>query len=109
MNHASIMYLGVTLDHHFNLHGHLTTVFKKATSRLKLLLRIRVNVTPAVVFCIYNVIGKSQMTQCSSILLELSRHWVEKFERLHEKANTIFGGLSSILFLSGQKLDTNPC
>lgn len=85
-------YLGVTLDHHLNLHEHLTTVFKKATSRLKLLQRIRDNLTPHVAFCIYNVMIKSQMTHCSTILLGLSRHWVEKLERVHEKANILCGG-----------------
>ena len=67
-------YLGVILDHHLNLHEHLTKVFKKATSRLKLMQRVRVNLTPYVAFCIYNVMIKSQMTHCSSILLGLSRH-----------------------------------
>ena len=45
-------YLGVILDHHLNLHEHLTKVFKKATSRLKLMQRVRVNLTPYVAFCI---------------------------------------------------------
>lgn len=34
---------------------------------------------------------KSQMTHCSSILLGLSRHWVEKLERVQEKVKILCG------------------
>ena len=84
-------YLGVTLNHHLNLHEHLSTIFKKATSHLKLLQRVRVNLTPHVAFCIYNVMIKSQMTQCSAILLRLSCHWIEKLECVQDKAKIICG------------------
>ena len=53
--------------------------------------RVRVNLTPYSAFCIYNVMIKSQMTHCSSILLGLSRHWVEKLECVQKKAKIICG------------------
>ena len=53
--------------------------------------RVRVNLTPYVAFCIYNVMIKSQMTHCSSVLLGLSRHWVEKLECVQKKAKIICG------------------
>jgi hypothetical protein len=34
---------------------------------------------------------KSQMTQCSTILLGLSRHWIEKLEPIQDKAKIICG------------------
>ena len=38
-------YLGIILDQHLNLHEYLATVYKKASSRLKLLKRVRSNLT----------------------------------------------------------------
>ena len=38
-------YLGVILDHQFNLHEQVTTVYNKASSRLKFLKRVRNNLT----------------------------------------------------------------
>ena len=58
----------------------LNSVFKKASSRLKLLNRIRNNVTPLVAYSIYNMLIKPLMTYCSPILLRISRHHVEKFQ-----------------------------
>ena len=53
--------------------------------------RVRVNLSPYVAFCIYNVMIKLQMTHCSSILLGLSLHWVEKLERVQKKAKILCG------------------
>eukprot|EP00794_Sanderia_malayensis_P021255 gene21255-23328_t len=41
---SSYEYLGVTLDHHVTLQQQMNKIYKKASSRLKLLQRIRANI-----------------------------------------------------------------
>ena len=46
--------LRVLLDQHLNLHDNLATIYKKASSRLKLLKRIRQNLTSAIAVKVYH-------------------------------------------------------
>jgi hypothetical protein len=48
------MYLGVLLDQHLNLHDHLATTYKKASSRIKLLKCIRPSLTSAIAGKVYH-------------------------------------------------------
>ena len=48
-------YLGVTLDKNLNLQSHFDKIHMKMASRIKLLERIRVDITPAVIETIYKV------------------------------------------------------
>ena len=60
-------YLGVTLDRRLNLSLHMENIYKRASSRVKLLRKIRHNVTPYVAERIYKMMILPLTMYCSNI------------------------------------------
>ena len=60
-------YLGVTLDRRLNMTQHMENVFKRASSRIKLLRRIRHNVNPYVEETIYKMMILPVMLYCCNV------------------------------------------
>lgn len=88
---SSYEYLGVTLDKHLNLGDHYSKVSKKISSRIKLLNKVRHQISPSVAETIYNVIIKPMFLYCSNIFLGQSTMWTNSFENLHSRAKRIIG------------------
>ena len=61
---SSYEYLVVSLDHHLSLQEQINKVYKKASNRLKLLQRIRPNISPHVAEKIYNVMIRPVLLYC---------------------------------------------
>ena len=78
-------YLGVILDHHFNLHEQVTTVYNKAFSRLKFLKRVRNNLTSYVAERIYKSMVQPIITYCPMVYLGLPTYLIGKLQSIHEK------------------------
>ena len=63
----SYKYLGVKVDPSLNLCNHFQFVYKTASSRLRLLRRIRPNITKTVTLCIYQAFIVPKIMYCSFI------------------------------------------
>ena len=68
---SSYEYLVVSLDHHLSLQEQINKVYKKASNRLKLLQRIRPNISPHVAEKIYNVMIRPVLLYCYRVYVSL--------------------------------------
>ena len=84
-------YLGVTLDSHLNMNEHYTKVSKRINTRIKLLKKIRHEISPSVAEQIYNSIIKPIFLYCSTVNLGQSQTWSNRFEKLQNRAKTVVG------------------
>ena len=84
----SYEYLGVTLDSSLLLHLQLNRIYKKASSRLKLLSRIRANISPTVAETIYNMILPI-LLYCHPNYCNLSPSSISKLESVQRRAEKI--------------------
>ena len=85
----SYKYLGVDLDSHLNLHQHFDNVYKKASARVKLLSRIRENVTPYVAESIYESMIRPLLLYCYPLQLSLPQGTVSKLQYIQNRAAKI--------------------
>ena len=88
---SSYEYLGITLDNHLNLNEQYQKIYKRICSRIKLLKRVRHNLTPTAAEQIYCSVIKPMYLYCSSIYTNQSNTWKCKFESLHNRARFIVG------------------
>ena len=79
-------YLGVIMDKHLNYTSHLDRMYKRASSRIKLLARIRHDLSPHVAETIYTMMISPIMFYCSNLFLGNS---YTKFQKLQDRAVTI--------------------
>ena len=66
------IYLGVALDRYLNLQSHVENIHMKVASRIKLLGRIRLDITPAVAETIYKVMILPIFLYCSYVNISIS-------------------------------------
>ena len=85
-------YLGVTLDKNLNLQSHFDNTHKKVASRIKLLVRIRIDITPAVAETIYKVMILRMFLYCSNISISIPDSQSSKIEKLQHRALKIMNG-----------------
>ncbi len=85
-------YLGVTMDENLNYIEHVQKTIKKATSRVKLLYRIRQNLSPSTAEIIYKMIIFPIMLYCNTVYLKLSTTNQEKFEAIQNRALRVING-----------------
>ena len=88
---TSYEYLGITLDHHLNLSEHYNKVYKKICTRIKLLGKIRYELSPPVAEKIYNTNIKPIFLYCTTIHCGQSNTWIGRFESLQNRAKSIVG------------------
>ena len=93
---SSYEYLGVTLDHHLKLQHQTNKIYKKALSRLKLLQRIRSNISPHVAEKIYNVMIRPVFLYCYPVYISLGDTAKPKLESIQDRAQRIVARDSSI-------------
>ena len=79
-------YLGTWLDPCVNMSEHLEKVFKKASSRLRLLSRMRRSLTRAAAETIYKAIILPTILYCSNSVLKVSDTIENRLEHLQERA-----------------------
>ena len=91
-NTDSYKYLGIYLDPSLSLTDHVHKVYKKASSRLGLLRRIRPILTIHAALELYKAMVQPVMTYCSATFLSVSETNGKKFERLEKRAARIILG-----------------
>ena len=93
---TSYVYLGVKLDPMLNFGQHLHKTFKKTSSKLKMLKKIRSYLTVQSACMIYQSIIVPLMTYCDMVTLDLPESWLSKFFNLENRAKKIIAnGLSN--------------
>ena len=82
-------YLGVQLDSHLNLNSHLRSMYKRVSSRLNMLRKIRFQISPTVAETIFNSMIQPLIFYCYPVYSRMSNTWVGKFESLYNRARTV--------------------
>ena len=85
----SYEYLGITLDHHLSLQQQINKIYKKASSRLKLLQRIRPNISPHVAEKIYNVMIRPVLLYCYPVYISLGNNAKARLQSIQDRAHKI--------------------
>ena len=85
-------YLGVTLDKNLNFNEHLEKTFKKISSRIKLLSRVRQNISPYTAETIYKVMILPVMLYCSNVFVGMTQSKKQRFETFEDRAMRIING-----------------
>lgn len=92
---TSYKYLGVNLDSTITLNEDFNSKQKKLSSRLRLLSKVRPNLTAEAAKMIYTSIVVSVFTYCGTVNLNLSRTSIEKLNQIHNRAVTVITGNKS--------------
>ena len=82
-------YLGITLDKNLNLLSQFEKMFKKVSSRIKLLARVRMNISPSTAETIYKVMILPILLYCSNINIGMSDSHKAKLEKLQDRVMRI--------------------
>ena len=88
----SYEYLGLTLDKNLNFIDHLEKTFKKISSRIKLLSRVRQNISPYTAETIYKVMILPVMLYCSNVSVGMPQSKKQRFEEFQDRAMYIING-----------------
>ena len=83
---SSYKYLGAHLDSTLALNGNFNSKYKKLSSRLRLLSKLRPNLNVKAAKMIYTNIVIPVFTYCGTVNLNLSRTSLGKLDRIHERA-----------------------
>ena len=83
---SSYRYLGTHLDSTLALNGNFNSKYKKLSSRLRLLSKLRPNLNVKATKMIYTNIVIPVFTNCGTVNLNLSRTSLGKLDRIHERA-----------------------
>ena len=93
-NADSCCYLGVQLDKHLTLHDHMQKIYTKRLSRVKLLKRIRHNISPSVAYTIYKVMIEPISTYRFTLYLGLPSTHIRKLDAVRKKAMSLIDNRS---------------
>jgi len=102
-------YLGVNLDKHLTLQQHLNNTYKKVSSQLKLLTKIRYLLSSNIAETIYNAVILPKLLYCIPIMLSLPRSQETKLQSLHDRAFRICNGRRPWTSLSSIKQQRAAC
>lgn len=91
----SYKYLGIILDQSLSLTDHFATTYKKASSRLYLLKRIRPHLTQQAALTIYQTLIIPLFTYCSILTLQLNKTQSNKISSFERRANELIFGRNS--------------
>ena len=90
VNHTlQYKYLGVLLDQCLTFHEQICAVYRKASARLKLLKRVRHNLTTYAAERVYLNMIQPIITYCPSVYLGLSTHLKEKLQSVQDRGKKI--------------------
>ena len=96
-------YLGVLLDHHLTLHEQVRTVYHKTSTRLKLLKRIRHNLTTYAAERVYLNMIQPIITYCPTVYLGLPTYLKEKLQSVQDRGENIVLSKQTDMMLSGNR------
>ena len=82
-------YLGVKLDSHLNMNFHYEQIYKRVSSRIKLLKRVRHQISTMVAETIFNSMILPLLFYCYPIFGGMNNTWLRTFESLMQKAKSI--------------------
>ena len=85
----SYKYLGVELDHTLNFNSYFNKIYKKMTSRLRLLNKLRSNITASAAASIYNMVIVSIFSYCSMLKSTLTQTQVNRILSFERRAKEI--------------------
>jgi len=85
-------YLGVKMDKNLTFSDHLEKTAKKATSRVKLLSRIRHNISPYTAEIIYKVTILPILLYCNNVFLHMAPSKKALFENIQKRALKVING-----------------
>ena len=85
-------YLGVALDKNLNFNEHLEKTIKMISSRIKLLSRVRQNISPYTAETIYKVMILPVMLYCSNVFVGMTQSKKQRFETFQDRAMRIING-----------------
>ena len=89
-------YLGTHLDSTLQLNGNFNSKYKKLSSRLQLLSKLRPNLNVKASKMIYTNIVIPVFTYCGTVNLYLSRTSLGKLDRIHERAVGIISKTNTV-------------
>ena len=87
----SYKYLGVEVDHTSNLNSHFDKTYKKMTSRLRLLNKLRPNMTASAAASICNMVFVPLFSYCSLLKPTLTSTQVNRILSFERRAKEIIG------------------
>ena len=85
-------YLGVMMDKSLTYTTQIERVYKKASSRVKLLSRIRKNISPYVAETIYKVMIEPVLFYCNNVMLGISDSTAARFQDIQDRAHKVVFG-----------------
>ena len=98
------------MDKNLNYSEHLNKTLKKASSRVRLLSRIRHNIGPITAETIYKMMIVPVMLYCSNVFVNLPNCHKQKFEDIQNRAmQIVYGPLSSSKWLSINEFRNSRC
>ena len=89
--------LGVTLDKNLNFNDHLEKTFKKISSRIMLLSRVRQNISPHTAETIYKMMILPVMLYCSNVFVGMPQSKKQRFEAFQDRAMRIINGKGKVM------------
>ena len=93
---SSYKYLGTHLDSTLALNGNFNSKYKKLSSRLRLLSKLRPDLNVKASKMIYTSIVIPVFTYCGTVNLNLSRTSLGKLDRIHERAVGIISKTNTV-------------
>ena len=88
-------YLGVEIDHTLTLNDHFNRSYKKATTRLLFLSKLRSQLTPEAAVSVYNCMILPIITYCSLVSLHVTKTQCCRLKSIDNRAKKIIGAPSS--------------
>ena len=85
----SYEYLGIKLDDHLNMISHYQSVYKRISSRINLLRKIRHKISPGIAETIFKSMIHPLFFYCYPVYSGMSYTWLQKFESLQNRAEMI--------------------
>ena len=94
---TSYEYLGITLDSHLTMSMQIDKIFKRALNRVKLLQRIRPNISPLVAEKIYSAMIRPVLLYCYPVYLCVGESAKKKLQSIQDRAHKIIAPTKTTL------------
>ena len=86
---TSYEYLGITLDNHLTMSMQIDKIYKRASNRVKLLQRIRPNISPLVAEIIHSLMIRPVLLYSYPIYLSVGESAKKRLQSIQDKAHKI--------------------
>ena len=93
----SYEYFRVILDKNLNFNDHLEKTFKKISSRIMLLSRVRQNISSHTAETIYKMMILPVMLYCSNVFVGMPQSKKQIFEAFQDRAMRIINGKGKVM------------